>query len=938
LKNTTSRRRSGIGTKILAAFCLTSLLTFGVAAFGLLGFGGVSTEFEKITQERLPEIATMTEMSEITADIAQNVSRVAAAQSEAELSEAYKAIEATLGALRAQLAELADPAVAEQIRVKIDAFETAIATTAADVSGVLAKQEAIHNGLQELAEIRKTSQREIQFFAQTAQSEITTGEARTVNASREAVNHLTGVELARLNALENLQYQSNRATGLIASYLVAQITPAIFSSTQEISAFLLELEDHYALAQQQQDLLGPETSAAVEELFDIGTDLVNNTAHRDVGTGIADLEKNIVAVATLLAQDIEKQKTRLQDSTKESFGSVIKELNSLVANEVNQVSFALQQQRRFDTFFSEIARIAALDTAEDIEKQGKRLARRVKSLISSAGKISEKLKAAAQATAPYVDLKTGLFELRRTELGLIKRVEISTATGFQTVEELTQSANALVSQSLGKISASSHDVDAAIVTSQQGMMVFAACVVVLVLLVLVFLVYRRLTMPMKMLVEKTQKLATGDLTVQIPKSDGKFDEIGEIQDALRIFKDNLLEVEKLALERTEADKRAEAEREAMLNRLEESFGNVAHAAAAGDFSVKISDKFENPVLHAMANDLNSVISSIDTGIADVTSMLHAVSQGDLTCRLTSAQSGAFKALNTNANSAAERLSDMIFEIQASAHSVRKHVDDIKMNTEDVSAQSAQQSGSLIEISQTVAEMTKSVSVYAESAKDAKQLTETVALLAKDSSSTVKNAISAVGDIERDSAQIGDIVELINTIAFQTNLLALNAAVEAARAGDAGRGFAVVATEVRSLAQRASQAAAEIQEIIAKSQNSVTRGVELVGQTGGALGKITDGVTDIAESFLSISTAAAGQADDLGQINQWIGKVDTATAENAVKSAATAKATEELSVLSKRMEHLVSVFEISQTVDAPEPMANQSTGYADLPPDAIPRSA
>lgn len=923
-----ARGRSRIGTKILLAFCFTAILTLGVAGVGLLGFKDVKSEFEKITEDRLPEIATMTRISEISADIVQDVSRIAAATSLGELTAGALSIEETLIELRYRMSGLADETLADDIQAKISKFEAAIQAVVGDVSGVLGQRVAIQAGIEELAALKKTSQQEIQFFAQTAQSEITTGEARTVNVSRKAVAQISEVELERLTTLGRLNYQSNRATSLISTLLISQITPTTFSAAQDLREYLQALEYQVREAQKQPDLIRPETVSAINLLVTEGRDLIENTSYRDAGTGIAVMEKNIIALSALLEDDIEAQKLRLKDTTKASFGSVIKEMNSLIADEVNQLSFALQQQRRFDTFFSEIARIVALDDSEAIDKQGKRLGRRVKSMILSASKISPKLEDVAAATAPFFSPETGLLEMRKTELRLTQRVAVSTALGFETVDTLTETANTLVSESLGKISASSMDVNAEIETSQRGMVVFGAAVVGMVVLVAIFLVYRRLTLPMKLLIEKTQKLAEGDLNVEIPASTGKLDELGEIQDALRVFKDNLLEVQTLAEAKAEADKRAEQEHQAMLDRLEKSFGNAARAAAAGDFTVQVNETFNDPILHTLANDLNSVIRSIDTGITDVSSMLHSVAQGNLTCRLTSEQTGAFALLNTNANSAAERLSDMIFEIQAAAHSVHRFVDDIKTNTEDVSAQTSQQSGSLVEIAQTVTEMAQGVSVYASSANDAKQLTQTVAELSDKSSKTVENAVAAVGDIERDSAQIGDIVELINAIAFQTNLLALNAAVEAARAGDAGRGFAVVATEVRTLAQRASDAASEIQVIIAKSQESVTRGVDLVGQTGGALGKITSGVNELAEKFISISSAAAGQAEDLAQINQWIGGLDTATAKNAQKSASTAKATEELSVLSKRMGELVAVFEVAGP--APKEHPNQTLEHVEPP--------
>ena len=109
---------------------------------------------------------------------------------------------------------------------------------------------------------------------------------------------------------------------------------------------------------------------------------------------------------------------------------------------------------------------------------------------------------------------------------------------------------------------------------------------------------------------------------------------------------------------------------------------------------------------------------------------------------------------------------------------------------------------------------------------------------------VRDAVAAMSEIEKSAQQIGQIIGVIDEIAFQTSLLALNAGVEAARAGDQGRGFAVVASEVRALAQRSAEAAKEIKTLISASSQQVGVGVELVGETGKALQRIVTQVADI----------------------------------------------------------------------------------------------
>jgi methyl-accepting chemotaxis protein len=139
-----------------------------------------------------------------------------------------------------------------------------------------------------------------------------------------------------------------------------------------------------------------------------------------------------------------------------------------------------------------------------------------------------------------------------------------------------------------------------------------------------------------------------------------------------------------------------------------------------------------------------------------------------------------------------------------------------------------------------------------------------------SESVVQQAVSAMSEIEGSARKIGNIIGLIDDIAFQTNLLALNAGVEAARAGETGRGFAVVATEVRALAQRAATAAKEIKTLINTSMQQVERGVHLVGETGAALGRIQSGVLEINTAITAIAASATEQSAGLAEVDDVVG--------------------------------------------------------------------
>ena len=152
--------------------------------------------------------------------------------------------------------------------------------------------------------------------------------------------------------------------------------------------------------------------------------------------------------------------------------------------------------------------------------------------------------------------------------------------------------------------------------------------------------------------------------------------------------------------------------------------------------------------------------------------------------------------------------------------------------------------------------------------------------AERSGEVLRETVTAIGQIETSSKEIGKIIGVIDEIAFQTNLLALNAGVEAARAGDAGRGFAVVAVEVRALAQRSAEAAKEIKALISASGTQVASGVRLVGETSTALARIVAQVGQLSGLVGEIAAMAQGQAAQLGDVNGAVRQMDQVTQENA----------------------------------------------------------
>ncbi len=178
---------------------------------------------------------------------------------------------------------------------------------------------------------------------------------------------------------------------------------------------------------------------------------------------------------------------------------------------------------------------------------------------------------------------------------------------------------------------------------------------------------------------------------------------------------------------------------------------------------------------------------------------------------------------------------------------------------------------------------------------------------------VERAIGAMSEIQESSTKIGNIIGVIDEIAFQTNLLALNAGVEAARAGEAGKGFAVVAQEVRELAQRSAGAAREIKALISTSSAQVTTGVQLVDETGMSLKDICEQVGGISAIIDRIATAAREQAVSLREVSAAGDAMDKVTQQNAAMVEETTAAAQTLVHETERLAQMVGQFATTRSV-------------------------
>lgn len=355
-----------------------------------------------------------------------------------------------------------------------------------------------------------------------------------------------------------------------------------------------------------------------------------------------------------------------------------------------------------------------------------------------------------------------------------------------------------------------------------------------------------------------------------------------------------------------------------LTRAMHSFRDAALEKIKAEQRIRVSQESQQVVVNALASGMEQL------------------SNGNLSYRIATSFPAEYEQLRLNFNGTGESLAEAITNVSLAAEGIRTGSSEISVASDDLSRRTEQQAASLEETAAAMDQVTSSVK---DTARSAGEVSATVAQAQSDAQEggrVVREAVEAMGGIEKSSQEIAQIISTIDGIAFQTNLLALNAGVEAARAGDAGKGFAVVASEVRALAQRSADAAKEIKELITVSTHQVDTGVKLVSRTGEALDRIMGKVGETAGLIQQIAQTAQEQAGAITQVNSVVGDMDKMTQQNAAMVEQSTAAARSLAGEADRLAGLVDQFTLGEQTTK----RKTATPARPTPPVArpVPRSA
>ncbi len=339
---------------------------------------------------------------------------------------------------------------------------------------------------------------------------------------------------------------------------------------------------------------------------------------------------------------------------------------------------------------------------------------------------------------------------------------------------------------------------------------------------------------------------------------------------------------------------------------------AAQRMAEGDLNVQIRIHSKDEI-GQLAAAFSDTILTLKSYIADITTSLAKIANGDLTGTTNQIFKGDFVALKNSIDGIVLSLNNVIFQINQSSEQVSNGSNQVSDGARALAQGAAEQASSIEELSATINEISENVKQNAANAMEASMNVSSVSSELEASNQHMQEMIAAMSQIRNSSNEIAKIINTIEDIAFQTNILALNAAVEAARAGQAGKGFAVVADEVRNLASRSADAAKSTTILIKNSTGEVAKGTKIAETTEASLIKVVNDAKVVANTVSQIAQTSNQQANSIDQVTLGVDQISYVVQTNSATAEESAAESEELSGQANILKDLVDKFKLRENI-------------------------
>ena len=329
--------------------------------------------------------------------------------------------------------------------------------------------------------------------------------------------------------------------------------------------------------------------------------------------------------------------------------------------------------------------------------------------------------------------------------------------------------------------------------------------------------------------------------------------------------------------------------------VEKEVAAIVEGASQGDFGQRLSLAGKEGFFANLSKGMNQLLDTSEQGLTDVSEVLAAFAEGDLSKRIERDYGGLFGKVKDNANTTADNLTRVMGEVRAAADALTGAANQVSATAQSLSQAASEQASSVEETTASIDLISASISQNSDNAKVTDGMATKASKEAGEGGAAVTQTVSAM-------KQIAQKISIVDDIAYQTNLLALNAAIEAARAGEHGKGFAVVAAEVRKLAERSQEAAKEIGDLAGNSVSTAER-------AGKLLDEIVPSIQKTSELVQEIAAASSEQSQSVTQIGGAMGQLSKATQQNASASEELAATSEELSGQAEQLQQSVAFFNL-----------------------------